>query len=147
QVAEQRIEDVLPGADSVRLSYLQRCRRLPGAQRVRYQAVCRPVAAADDVAGAGACYGDAALRKESLPIAVNQDLGRGLAGTVGVIASQRIVFTIGAWRHQVPVHLVRRDHHGDARPIGLTERVEDVERAYDVGGEGVERLPIARAHQ
>ena len=58
EVARERLEHVLPGPHGVRVAHLDRCAGDERPDAVGHDAVRRPVAAADHVAGAGA--GDAA---------------------------------------------------------------------------------------
>ena len=87
-VAAQRLQNVLPGPDGVRPPDLRHFSRLPGAQDIRDQAVARPVAPADHIAGARAGHRHALLGQERLPIAGDADLARGLARRIRIVAAE-----------------------------------------------------------
>ena len=92
-VAVKGLEDVLPGADGVRAAGGDGGSGEKTADEVGNEAVERPVAAANDVAGAGGGYGyampgEVAGGEEGLAEGGGDDLGAGLGGGVGVVAAE-----------------------------------------------------------
>jgi hypothetical protein len=82
EIAGQRVQHMLPGADGGGVAQHRRLARPERAHEIGDQAVGRPVAAADDVAGAGAAEADAPGGIGGA-IGVDRELGRRLGGAVG----------------------------------------------------------------
>ena len=70
-----------------------------------------------------------------------------LAGAVGVVPAERVVFAIGPRRFVIAIDLVGRHHHRHAHAVEPAQRLQQVHRAHHIGVEGRARLAIARAHQ
>ena len=108
---------------------------------IRDDPVGRPVASADDVPGANG--GDrGAVREEALAVGRGDQLGSGLAGAVRVAAAQRVSLDEGPAGLGILVGLVARhdDDRADRRASACG--LEDVDRAHDVGLEGIARLLV-----
>jgi hypothetical protein len=100
-VAVQGLEDVLPGADGVGAADADGLAGEEAADEVGDEAVERPVAAADDVAGAGGGEGDVVLGEfgggeEGLAVGGGDDLGAGLGAGVGIVAAEGVGLAVGA---------------------------------------------------
>ena len=114
EVAVERLEHVLPGADRVRVADADGLAGLEAADEVGDEAVGGPVAAADDVAGAGGGEGDCVLgklatREIGLAVGGGDDLGAGLGAGVGIVAAERIGLAVGPEPFLVLVALVGGD--------------------------------------
>src|SRR5262249_54395895 len=83
--AGQGIEHMLPRADGGGVAQHSGLAGPERAHEIGNQAIGRPVAAADDVAGAGAAEADAPGRIGGA-VGVDGQLGRGLGGAVGLAA-------------------------------------------------------------
>ena len=138
---------MLPRPDRTGPTHAQDGTRRPRAHRVRNQAVLAPVAAADDVAGARGGHGDALRLQESAPIARRDQLGRGLARAVGIVAAQRVALAVGIRPLAVEIDLVGGHHDRDAAVGHSAQRVEQVRGSHRVGREGRERVAVAGADQ
>ena len=100
-VAVEGLEDVLPGADGVGAADADGLAGEEAADEVGDEAVGGPVAAADDVAGAGGGDGDVVLGEfgdgeVGLAVGGGDDLGAGLGAGVGVVAAEGIGFAVAA---------------------------------------------------
>ena len=109
RAGSRRVADARPAAP-----------RGEGADAVGHQPVGRPVAAADDVAGARRGDRDARLAPgTSARQRAGDQLGAGLARAVGVVAAQRVVFAVGPRPLAVLVALVGGDDDARRAPTAL----------------------------
>jgi hypothetical protein len=147
QVAEQGVEGVLPGPE--RIGHAQR-RRLAGGEggeQIGQQAMRAPVAAADDVAGAGRGKARGVRRgKVGLAPGTDRDFGAALAGTVGIMPPHGRVFGERGPVRRRRIAFVAGDDDGGLHRGAVAHGVEQVQRAVQVGGVGVARRAVALGH-
>ena len=148
EITGKAFENVLPGAGSVGRTYLGRFAACRGANDVRNQPIIRPVAAADDIAGArSGDQGCVLRRKKGLAVAGYDELGRGFRGAVGVVSAKRIVLAVAPRPFMVLVDLVGRHHDDGLHVRSLAAGIEQVCGADDIGGPGFQRRTIGATHQ
>jgi hypothetical protein len=141
QVAAQRLEDVLPGADPVRVAHRDGLPRRERGDGVRDDPVPGPVAAADDVAGPGrghhhAVLGDPPRREEGATPGGRHQLGRPLRHRVDIMAAHGLVLAVAVGPLVVLVALVAGD---DDHRTGPTRRPD---RLQQVGGAEQDRKSV-----
>ena len=117
------------------------------ADEVGNQAIDRPVAAADDIAGAGAGQANAPVREKPLGVSGGDQFLARLGGAVGIVAAERIVFAEGRAAPVVGVDLVAGDHDDGLERRACSQGFEQIRRAHDIGGEGRPRIGVGGAHQ
>src|SRR6185437_14498957 len=122
---------MLPRPHRLGPPHFERLAGLPCAHGVRDQPILRPVAAADDVAGARAGHRHTLYGEVRVAIAADDDLARGFAGAVRIVAAERIVFGIGAPLATLAVDLIGGDHHRDAHAVDAAQGVEHIGGAHD----------------
>ena len=145
EVAAERIQHMLPGADPARLPQHGRPAGLPGPDQIGHQTVGRHVAAADHVTRARRGDADAGLRQVGPPVGRGHDLRTGLAGAVGLEPAQGrvLVARLGG----IPVALVAGDHDHATHGRRVPHHLQKVGRAHDVGREGGQGVPDAFQEQ
>ncbi len=145
QVAAQRFQHMLPGADGARASDDHWFAQSESRENVGDQSVSRPVAAANHVPCTHGRQGHAILTifigfEKRVAIGRGHELSAALATAVGVVAAHRLVLTVGPDPFLVLVALVggHIDHgaHGWALAYGL----QKVDGAHDVGGVSLYRV-------
>ena len=104
EIAEQRLDHVLPRAHRRRAAQRQHLTGRPGAHEVGNDPVAREVATTDDIARTRGGDGSGRGRPR-----VHDELGGRLAGGVGVLAAQEVVLPVRRGLADV-VDLVGRDH-------------------------------------
>lgn len=149
QEAAHRLEHVLPGPHGEGIAERERRGCGEGAHGIRHQAVARPVAAADDIARAHRDDADRTGPHGEIAVAVGVDhqLGRGLAGAVGLAAAEAVDLAIAPGPFLVGVDLVGGHHDDRGDAVRGAQRLEQMGRAHDVGGVGADRIGEGVAHQ
>ena len=122
---------MLPRADGARVADIDGLFFNQRADGVRHDAVCRIIAAADDVAGAdGDDRAELRVRREKRAIPrLRHQFGRALAHRINIMAAERVVFAIGKFPLAIVIALVARDDDGDAVQFQFANGFEDVRRA------------------
>jgi len=121
-----------------------------GADAVGNEAVCAPVATADDVArpcGGGAESGTARLRKEGLQISAENKFRATFGGAVGVVAAHRIIFSVAPDPFPVFIAFVAGDVDQDFDAGGFANGLKHIDRAADIGVKGQFRLVVGKADE
>ena len=85
--------------------------------------------------------------QKGIPIGIDDDFARRLAGAVRIGTTESIVFGIGPLPFPVPVDLVGSDHYRHLHTLESTEGIQDMDRSLDIGGERVDWLAITGPHQ
>ena len=160
QVTGEGLQHMLPGARGGGVAHRDGLAVLQVADAVWDDAVFCPVAAADDVAGAGGGDADsrrlARVRRVEIGAAIGGDgqLGGGLAGAIGVVAAEGVILAVGAEPFAVFVALVGGDTDRGADAVAglvarreLAQGVEQMNGAHDVGGVGLDRLAVGQSDQ
>src|ERR1017187_8070126 len=137
-VAVKGFDDVLPGTDGKRAANAYRLAGDETADQVGNEGIGRPVAAADDVAGARGGEGDLVLSEAGdgevgLAEGCGDNLGAGLGAGVGVVAAQGIGLAVGPDPLAVFVALVGGDADDGADGRGAADGIEHAGSADDVG--------------
>lgn len=138
EIGKERLQHMLIGADGMRIADDDRLTFLYGPYTVRDNTVFGEISAADDIAGAGG--GDGRKIGETPFIAGCRQLRTGLGIAVGVKAVENIVFAKLSSAFVIPVNLVRRDNDGRLHGGCLPDRLQDIDRAHEVGVVGLSRV-------
>ena len=141
---------MLPGADRGGVPHRHPAPLCEVTDEIGDDPVLGPVAAADHVPGPHGGHLHAMIPEPFRgEIARSEcggdDLGGGLAGAVGIAATQRVVLDVGTTVVVGQVALVARDHDHGAGPAGTADRVEQGGGAGDVRRYGVDRIAVAAA--
>ena len=148
KVTGQRVEHGLPRPHRLRVAHRHRLPAVQGAHAVRHQAIVGPVAAADDIAGAHRGHARRRRRcKEATPVGGGHQLRTAFARAVRVVSTQSVALAVGPAGLAVLVALVAGDHDHGAQRRARARRLEQVDRAQDVGLVGLDRLIVGAAHQ
>jgi len=120
---------------------------IPHAHRVGKQPVAGPVSAADHIARPGSGDTDCSRAEKRLSKTVDDQFGRGLGSTVGVMTAQFVFLVVGAQPLPVAIDLVRR--HGNDGPgrLGATKGVQEICRSLHICRERCQGVVIAGANQ
>ena len=147
EVAAEGLEDVLPGAGGGGVAHGDGLAGLEGAHGIGDDAVFGPVAAADDIAGAGAGDADAVAFEERFAPGGDGEFGAGLARAVGIVAAERVFLAIAVVPLAVFVALVRGDEDGGAGLGEFAQGLEHVDGAEHIGLPGLDRQAVGAAHE
>ena len=152
QVPPQRLQHMLPGPGGAWIAHLNRFSSPQGSHRIWHDAIFRPVAAADHIACPGGGNGKMGrlvhrCTAEAAAPAGDGNFGSGLAGAVGVMAAETIVFSIAVIPFAVGIHLVGGDHHHGAGILQPFQCFEHLQAALHIGAPGAQRIPVAAPHQ
>ena len=149
EVAAERIEHVLPGADRLGVAYRN---DLTGERRshdVGNQAVLSPVAPADHIAGAGGAQArTGGIRSEErAQVGVRHQLGAALGAGVRIVSALGVVLHERTTLFPVVVALVRRDVHDGPHTRRLAHGLKHVHRAHHIGLVRSPRVTERPAHE
>ena len=86
-------------------------------------------------------------REERAAIRGDNYLRRALAGAVRIVTSHGVALAVGPHPFAIFVALIAGDTDDCLQPDGVPARLEDMNRALDIGGEGFDRLRIGQADQ
>src|SRR6266851_265967 len=114
---------------------------------IRYQAICRPVAPPNDVAGSHRGKRSVTLIKERAAVRSGNQFSTALAAAVRVQSAHWIIFPVTAVPLADFVALVARDIDHRAHAVGLTHRLEQMDSAHDVRRIGAHWILVRGAHQ
>ena len=108
-----------------------------------------PVAAADDVSGAGrgAIWRIHRIAEKRFEIGMRDDLGAALGSAVGIVAAQMVGFTIAPHPFVVAVRLVTGDADHGLNRRRHAHGFQHVERAHRVDFDGVGGVVVRSAHK
>ena len=139
---------MLPGTHGLGIAHPQRLATAKGADRVRHDAVGRPVAGPDDIARAGRGQLNPTARgKKRGAVRGRHQLLAALRGAVGIMPAHRIVLAVGVILLAVFVALVAGDHHHGTGVPGLAHGLQHMRRAAHVGVHRLDRLRVRPPHQ
>ena len=152
QVTPQGLQHMLPGANGVGVANFHALVCGEGAQDIGHQPVCRPVAAAQHIAGPCRCHGNTVARmvggvEVGRAIAGGHQFGASLAVAVGVIAAHGFVLAVAPDPFAVFVALVGGYVHHGAHARRVAHAFQQVHGAHDVRGVGLHRVVVGVAHQ
>ena len=94
-------------------------------------------------ASATPCLVHCRRREKRLPIGRGDELGATLRIRIGIASAHRLVLAISPDPLPVHVALVARDVDDDAGLLQLPERLQQMNRAHDVGRIGFDRIVVA----
>ena len=116
---------------------------------IGYDAILRPVAAADYVARTRARhpYRRSRRAEEGAAIRGNHDLARALRRTVGIVAAEGICFPERAALLIILIDLIGGDAHHRDLMANPPRRLQHVDRAHHIRFEGLRRLLIREPHE
>ena len=150
QIAGKRFQYMLPGPHRCRKTQIHRLIGCKRPQAIRDQAIGGPITSSDHIACAGRRHvsGMSILPlEETRAKARCHDLRRRLAGTVRIMAAQRVDLPIGILPFAIFIHLVGSDEHDGADRVHRPCCLQHARGAHYVGGQRAERITIALPHQ
>ena len=147
QIPGERVEDMLPGTHRKWPPHVQHGVMAPCAKRVGQQAIGRPVATAQHIAGARCRQCRGRIGQKGITVTGHHQFSGRLAGAVGIVTAQGVVLAVGAVPLPIAVHLVGGHHDDDAHTATVAHRVEQMRGPHDIRCQSLHRLGIRLAHQ
>src|SRR5215475_10460489 len=149
-VPMQWIQNVLPGADRVRISHLHWLPCKKGSHCVRHEAILCPVASADHVSSSSGRHGRdhrTFAKKERVAIGRGHEFSASLAARIGIMAAHWLMLLIALHPSLVLVAFITRHHESCSHTLYLTNRLEHIDCAHRVRGKGFDGILIGTPNQ
>ena len=153
EIATQRLQDMLPGANGLGTSDFNRSAGLQGPDAIGDDAILGPVTTTNHItcptAGNGNMVGFAVvLRVEETPApGTDGNLGSPLGRAIGIIAAHGFVFTIAPDLFTVLVALIGGNHDHHPYTVCDTGSLHDVDGAHDIGLIGLNGNLVTETYQ
>lgn len=152
EVAAKRLEDVLPGTDSMGITDSHGRAREECAHAVGDETIECPIAATDDIScasgsEAGGMSIGLVMIKKGRAIGLDDELGAGFAIGVWVEAAKRIDLAVSPVPLMIFVAFVGGHDHYCANRWAGAHSVEEMNRAHDVGLVGEPRFEVREANE
>src|SRR5579862_824871 len=109
QIAVQRLEHMLPGANRPGIAYPDRTLARSSPHKIRNQPIGSPISSTDHIPGPRGGHCDAHSGQKRVSISRGDELGASFAAAVRIVTAHGVVLAIAQYPFTVFVTLVTRD--------------------------------------